>query len=88
MESLGPFCSERVTFLNELDHRMIIATGDVHDTAHLFQRHSVAGQHFNNVLIWCSFGATVYDDKDYIKLDFVCACMFYLFNIMLIFLHV
>ena len=68
IDSLGLFCSDGITFLIELGHRMTMVTGDVRETAHMFQRLSVAVQHFNRVRFRCSFGATVYDVGDYIYL--------------------
>ena len=38
MVSLGPFCSEGITFLKGIDSRMTMATGDTCETAHLFQK--------------------------------------------------
>ena len=66
MESLGPFCSEAVTFLKELGRRMTMATADVRETSHLFQRLSVAIQHYNRVLFRSSFISDVFDDDNYI----------------------
>ena len=63
-----------------------MATSDVHEIAYLFQRFSDAVQQFNRVFR-TFFGATVYYDGNYISFDFVCACMFYLFDILLKFLH-
>lgn len=31
MESFGPFCFEGITFLEELGHRMTMATGDIRE---------------------------------------------------------
>ena len=66
IDSLGLFCSDGITFLIELGHRMTMVTGEVRETAHMFQRLSVAMQHFNRVRFRCSFGAIVYDVGDYI----------------------
>ena len=49
-ESLGPVDDRGLTFLKELGKRMTAATGDVRETTFLFQRLSVAIQHFNYVL--------------------------------------
>ena len=42
MESLGPFCSEGITFLKELGRLMTLATSEIRETAHLFRRLSLA----------------------------------------------
>ena len=66
MKSIGPFCTEGITFLKELGRRMTIATGEMRQTAYQFQKLSVVAQHLNRVLLRCSLGATVYDDEDYV----------------------
>ena len=54
-ESLGPVDDRGLTFLKKLGKRMTAATGDVRETTFLFQRLSVAIQHFNYVLFKNSF---------------------------------
>ena len=43
-ETTGVWCAEGPDFLNELDRRTSVITGDKHETAYLFQRLSVAIQ--------------------------------------------
>ena len=55
LESLGPYCSQALSFLCELGQRMSAVSGDVRETAHLFQRISITMQHFNYAMFKCSF---------------------------------
>jgi hypothetical protein len=52
---MGSYCSEGLAFINDLGRRVSAATGGIRETAYLFQRLSVAVQHFNSVLFRCSF---------------------------------
>jgi hypothetical protein len=62
IETLGPICMIGLTFLKELGRRMSAVTGDIRETSYLFQRLSVAVQHFNCVLFRCSFSDLNIDD--------------------------
>ena len=48
-ESFGPIGRKATTFLRDLGRRLTLATQDPLETAHLFQRVSVAIQRFNAV---------------------------------------
>ncbi len=58
LETMGPVGSKATAFLRELGRRMTYATNDPLETAHLFQRVSVALQRFNAVCFRGTF-ATV-----------------------------
>ena len=45
---------------------LAMATGGFLETAQLFQRLSVALQHFNRVLFQWSFDTIIYDDEDFV----------------------
>ena len=47
MEFFGPICAEALTFFSELGRRISVVTGDIRETTFLFQRLSIAIQHFN-----------------------------------------
>ena len=49
-ESLGPIGSKATIFLKELGRRLTLATDNPLETAHLFQRFSVALQRFNRMM--------------------------------------
>ena len=55
MQSFVPICAEALTFLNELECRMSVVTGDMRETTFLFQRLSKANQRFNCILFKSSF---------------------------------
>ena len=55
LETLGPLDPSALDFLRELCWRLSAATGDVRETAFLFQRLSVVIQRYNSVLIYESF---------------------------------
>jgi hypothetical protein len=55
IESLGPIDDRGLYFLKELGKRMSLVSGDVRETSFLFQRISVALQHYNYVLFRQSF---------------------------------
>ena len=55
LETLGPLNSKATAFLGELGKRMTAVTGDVRESAFLFQRLSVAIQRFNYVCFKGSF---------------------------------
>ena len=61
LESLGPYCSQALSFLCELGQRMSAVSGDVRETAHLFQRISITMQHFNYAMFKCSFADAGFD---------------------------
>ena len=50
MEAFGPICTEALTFLSELGRRISVVTGNIRETTFLFQRLSIAIQHFNYIL--------------------------------------
>ena len=54
-ESIGPVYSQGASFLQELGRRITLVTGYIRETLFLFQRLSVAIQHFNYVLLKGSF---------------------------------
>jgi len=56
LETLGPLAPSALDFLAELGRRLSAASGDVRETAFLFQRLSVVIQRYNSVLIHESFG--------------------------------
>jgi hypothetical protein len=56
IETLGPICAEGRRFLRELGTRITAVTGDTRETAFLFQRLSIAVQHFNSILFRSTFG--------------------------------
>ena len=47
LESLGPVCSQALSFLCELGQRMFAVSGDVRERAQLFQLLSITMQYFN-----------------------------------------
>ena len=47
LESLGPICLQALSFFCKLGQRISTVSGDVRETAHLFQRLSITMQHFN-----------------------------------------
>ena len=55
LETLGAIVPCSLVFLTEVGRRLSAATGDMRETAFLFQRISVAIQRFNAVLIHESF---------------------------------
>ena len=55
LESLGPVCSQALSFLCELGQRISAVSGDVRETVHLFQRLSITMKHFNFTMFKCSF---------------------------------
>jgi len=55
-KTLGPLDPSALDFLGELGQRLSAATGDVCETAYLFQRLSVVIQRYNSVLSYESFG--------------------------------
>ena len=55
-ESLGLIGSKTTIFLKELVHRLILATENLLETTHLFQRLSVALQCFNAMCVLGCFG--------------------------------
>ena len=55
-ESMGPIGSKATIFLKELGRRLTLATDNTLETAHLFQRLSVALQRFNAVCVLGCFG--------------------------------
>ena len=55
LESLGLVCSQALSFLLELGQGMSAVSGDVRETAHLFQRLSIIKQYFNCAMFKCSF---------------------------------
>ena len=57
LETLGAIARCSLDFLSEVGRRLSAATGDVRETAFLFQRISVALQRFNAVLVHKSFVA-------------------------------
>ena len=59
IETLGPICSQGLSFLRDLGRRMSAISGDIRETAFLFQRLSVAIQRFNCVLFRNSFIADI-----------------------------
>ena len=61
LESLGPYCSQALSFLCELGQRMSAVSGDVRETAHLFQLISITMQHFNYAMFKCSFADAGFD---------------------------
>ena len=63
-ESIGPVCSQGASFLQELGRRITLVTGDIQETSFLFQRLSVAIQHFNYVLFKGSFAERSDRDVD------------------------
>ena len=62
-ESMGPIGSKAIIFLKELGRRLTLATDNPLETAHLFQRLSVALQRFNAVCVLGCFGGKQ-DDVD------------------------
>ena len=54
-ESMGPIGSKATIFLKELGRRLTLATDNPLETAHLFQRLSVALQRFNDCAV-CVLG--------------------------------
>ena len=62
-ESMGPIGSKATIFLKELGRRLTLATDNPLETAHLFQRLSVALQRFNAVCVLVCFGGKQ-DDVD------------------------
>ena len=62
-ESMGPIGSKTIIFLKELGRRLTLATDNPLETAHLFQRLSVALQRFNAVCVLGCFGGKQ-DDVD------------------------
>jgi len=54
-ETLGPLSSSTTVFLTELGRRLSASTGELRETAFLFQRLSIAVQRFNAVLIQETF---------------------------------
>jgi hypothetical protein len=61
LESLGPVGSQATLFLKDLGRRLTLVTGDVRETAFLFQRVSVAIQRFNAVCVTSCF-KDIHDD--------------------------
>ena len=55
LEPLDPVCSQASSFLCELGQRMSTDSGDVRETAQLFQRLSILMQHFNSAMFKSSF---------------------------------
>ena len=55
LESFGHICAEALTFLSELGRRISVVTEDMRETTFLFQRLSIATQHFNCILFKSSF---------------------------------
>ena len=55
MKSFGPIFAEALTFLSELGRRISVVTKDMRETTFLFQRLSIAIQHFNCILFKSSF---------------------------------
>ena len=64
IETFGPICSKGLQFLNNLGHRLAVATGDSRETTFLFQRLSVTIQRYNAICILGSFPATEYVADD------------------------
>ena len=62
-ESMGPIGSKATIFLKELGRCLTLATDNLLETAHLFQRLSVALQRFNAVRVLGCFGGKQ-DDVD------------------------
>ena len=50
MESFGPVCAEALIFLSELGRRISVVTGDMRETAFLFQRLFIAIKRVNCIL--------------------------------------
>ena len=48
VESLGPLADDAHRYITEIDRRMTFSTGDLRETAFLYQRISVAIQRYNN----------------------------------------
>ena len=55
LKLLGPVCSQALFFFCELGQKMSVVTGDIRETAHLFQRLLITMQHFNCAMFKCSF---------------------------------
>ena len=56
MESHGSYSATATALLADLGRRLSVATSDAKETAHLFQRFSIALQRFNAVCVIDSFG--------------------------------
>jgi hypothetical protein len=54
-ETLGPINSKGISFFSELGHRLAARTGDIRETAFLYQRLSIAIQRFNAICFQGSF---------------------------------
>ena len=63
-ESIGLVCSQAASFLQEFGRRITLVTGNIRETSFLFQRLSVAIQHFNYVLFKGSFAECSDRDVD------------------------
>jgi Reverse transcriptase (RNA-dependent DNA polymerase) len=63
-ETFGPIGQEGLSFLSELGRRIAATTGDVRESAFLFQRLSVILQHFNYICFKCSFSDDCFADDD------------------------
>ena len=55
VESHGTYSATTTALLADLGRRLSAATSDAKETAHLFQRLSIALQHFNDVCVIDSF---------------------------------
>jgi hypothetical protein len=64
VESHGSFSSTAIAFLAELGRRLSAATCDPRETAHLFQRLSVALQRFNAVCVYDTFAGMSEPDAE------------------------
>ena len=56
MESHGTYCATATALLADLGRRLSVATSEAKETAHLFQRLSIALQRFSAVCVIDSFG--------------------------------
>src|SRR6218665_941547 len=61
-ETLGPINHEGMAFFNNLGHRLAQITGDSRETTFLYQRLSVAIQHFNALAFHGTFGTDIIED--------------------------
>ena len=61
MDTLGGVTSSTASFINDLGHRITNNSGDLVETAYLWQRLSVGLMRYNSVLLYQSF---ILDDRD------------------------
>ena len=61
-ETFGPINSKGLVFFNQLGRRLAASTGDMRETAFLFQRLSLTIQRFNAI---CFNGSFVFDNADH-----------------------